>query len=101
MNMIRTCRLSQLTSVVTDLPPHLLSSISGHDDSRFDQMDNRINTVTTAVAKTSNVVLDIHRLLTTPSSQRRADDDSSLQSVSSLTDFLDKQPDFRKAAQQK
>ena len=86
---------------MTELPAHILSSVSSVDDSRLTRMEERINTVTTAVSKTNNVVLDIHRVLTTPSSRRSGDDDSSFESVSSLNDFLAEQLDFRRAAQQK
>ena len=36
MNMLRTCRLSQLSADMTELPVHVLSSVSQHDDSRLD-----------------------------------------------------------------
>ena len=99
MNLLRSCRLSQLNANMTELPAHILSSVSGFDESRIDRMEDRINSVTTAVSRTGNVVLDIHRVLT--STRGAGDDDSSLQSISSLNDFLADQPDFRKAAQQK
>ena len=99
--MLRTCRLSQLSANMTELPVHVLSSVSQHDDSRLDRMEQQINTVTTAVHKTGNVVLDLHRVITTPQSRQSDDDDSSLQSINSLQDFFANQPDFCKAAQQK
>ena len=99
--MLQTCCLSQLSADMTELPVHVLSSDSQHDDSRLDRMEHQINTVTTAVHKTGNFVLDLHRVITTPQLRRSDDDDSSLQSINSLQDFFADQPDFRKAAQQK
>ncbi len=67
MNMLQTCRLSQLSADMTELPAYILSSLSRHDDSCLDKMEQQINTVTTAVHKTGNIVLDLHCVITTPS----------------------------------
>ena len=96
------CCLSQLSADMTELPAHILSSISRQDDSYLDCMEQRINSVTKPVNKTNNIVLDLHRVITTTPSSRQSDDDDvlSLQSISLLQDFLVNQPDFRKATQQ-
>ena len=73
--------MSQLSADMTELPLHILSSVSRHDDSRLDRMEQQINTVTTAVHKTGNIVLDLHRVIATPSLRRSDDDDLSLQSI--------------------
>ena len=88
MNMLRTCRLSQLSADMTELPIHVLLLVLQHDDSCLDRMEHQINTVTTAVHESGNVVLDLHRVITTPQSRRLDDDDSPLQSINSLQDLL-------------
>ena len=96
VNLLRTCNIHSLDNL-TDVPGNAVPNF-GYDDGRFDSIESRLNSVATAVSKSSDVILDLHQVILS-SQQPAGNDDSSSVSINSLRDYLDNNEDFRKAAQ--